>query len=76
MNDEYTPEVLAVVCPVCCAAITGKCLVHKRTGGMEYLERPHVNRVILAELIARMHLTFDEVLKSEEFRSLSDSQND
>jgi hypothetical protein len=41
---EYTHAVLAIVCPVCCAAITGKCL--ERTNiGLKYRSEPHEERV-------------------------------
>jgi hypothetical protein len=42
---DYTAEILSIVCPECCAAITGKCLVRKPTGGSEYRAHPHMARV-------------------------------
>lgn len=44
MNDKYTPEVLAKVCPKCFAAKGGKCLQPKRDGN-DYREEPHSERV-------------------------------
>ena len=43
---RYDDQTLSITCPVCCAAETGRCLQHKRTGGMEYLEQPHRERVL------------------------------
>ena len=40
----YTPEQLAVVCPKCLAARSGKCL-EKALWGSKYMEEPHPERV-------------------------------
>ena len=70
-STPYTPEILAHVCPECCAAITGKCLDRKPTGGMQYREFPHAARVILADirshdrLAARAKIAVDEVLRRD-----------
>lgn len=45
---DYTAEILSIVCPECCAAITGKCLVRRPSGGMEYRKSPHMARVLAA----------------------------
>lgn len=42
---EYTPEVLAVVCDVCHAAITGRCLEKTQLYGSKYRSTPHRERV-------------------------------
>jgi hypothetical protein len=46
-DADYTPEVLAVVCPECCAAVTGKCL-ERTLWGKRYRESPHAERVAAA----------------------------
>lgn len=48
--DDYDMETLAIKCPDCNAAVTGKCLAPKPggMGGMIYLPAPHRNRVLLA----------------------------
>jgi len=45
-EQEYTPKILAVKCPVCHAL--GRCLVKKRDGS-DYRPYPHPERVALAE---------------------------
>jgi hypothetical protein len=62
-STPYTPEILAYICPQCFAAITGKCLDRKPTGGMQYREFPHAARVILADMAARAKVAVDEVLR-------------
>jgi hypothetical protein len=48
MNElSYTPEVLAIVCPVCKAAVTGRCLL-KTMWGSKYSATPHKERWDLA----------------------------
>lgn len=45
---EYDEATLSIVCPVCSAAVTAKCLYRKPTGGLGWLEQPHVERVLKA----------------------------
>jgi len=45
---SYTPEQLAVVCPLCHAAKGGKCL-EASMWGSKYIETPHDERVQDAE---------------------------
>jgi hypothetical protein len=47
MMLEYDIQTLSVVCPVCKAAITGRCLQSKLCG-MEYMNEPHEARCKLA----------------------------
>jgi hypothetical protein len=46
--DDYDEETLAITCPDCNAAVTGKCLTPKPggMGGLMYLPSPHRNRVL------------------------------
>jgi len=48
--DVYDEATLAIVCPVCCAARTGKCLEPKPggSGGTQYMDEPHPERVAQA----------------------------
>ena len=45
---SYTAEQLAIVCPKCKAARTGKCL-DKTLWGSKYIENPHAERVEAAK---------------------------
>lgn len=56
MNTEWygsqkilTEPPYTVVCPVCCAAIGGKCLERGRVAGQSYIQTPHPERVELAQ---------------------------
>lgn len=48
---SYTPEQLDVVCPICKAARTGKCL-EKFIDRSAYIETPHPERVQLTEWVS------------------------
>ena len=52
--EEYDELTLGIVCPVCCAAKTGKCHVPKPTGGKDYAPRPHRERVELAHGLVKV----------------------
>lgn len=47
--NGYTKEVLAKVCPFCCAAIGGKCLV-KTLWGSSFRTTPHPERMATQEI--------------------------
>jgi hypothetical protein len=49
---EYDELTLSVVCPVCNAAITGRCL-RKKICGMEYMNQPHRERYELAHAVTQ-----------------------
>ena len=42
---EYNEDVLNVVCPQCCAAISARCLEHTQLYGKKYRSTPHRERV-------------------------------
>lgn len=66
MSEEgYTPEVLAVVCPQCSAAKTGRCLYRRPSGGSAYLTEPHAIRVLHAELVSRARRAANEPIPPE-----------
>jgi hypothetical protein len=45
---RYDEATLSIVCPVCCAAVTAKCLTSRPTGGLSWMYEPHAERVIAA----------------------------
>jgi len=49
MPETYTEEILSVVCPKCCAAVTGRCLEKTQLYGAKYRSTPHRERVWLAK---------------------------
>jgi hypothetical protein len=50
VTERYTYDeaTLSLVCPVCRAAATAKCLARKSTGGVGWMEEPHAERFIAA----------------------------
>jgi hypothetical protein len=51
---KYDEATLSIVCPVCKAAVTAKCLTKKSTGGTSWMEEPHAERFIAAHPPAPM----------------------
>lgn len=47
--DAYNERVLSIVCPICHAAVGGKCLVRKKDG-YDYKSTPHEERIQLTKV--------------------------
>jgi hypothetical protein len=58
MADNYTPETLAVVCSICKAAVTGKCM-DTTWRGTKYMDEPHPDRVRAGLEASRIRLRTD-----------------
>lgn len=50
MTEQYIYDeaTLSIVCPVCSAAVTAKCLYRKPAGGWGWMDVPHAERYITA----------------------------
>jgi hypothetical protein len=68
---SYSDEVLDVVCPVCCAAASGRCL-NKTYSRSSYRNEPHRERVWKAKGYRWYCFDCDEMVAENHILSISD----